>query len=253
MRTLSLMVVVSLSMPSLAMAQSGSIETDRPDQTESTGLATVGHLQLEHGVAYEREGGVALVAHPSTLFRIGVTERFEARAVLEPVTMAADGSPSVGGVRPMEFGFKAGLWRSDDGASAVSLVAHLQLPHLASPSFRGSRAAPLMRLTAATPLGENWKLGVNAGMEWDVGGGPASAIYTAAVGSSLTDAIGWYGEVYGFIPDDGSASDHRVNAGITWLLNDDLQLDAAVGMGMTTVPKPWFIGIGISYRFALTK
>lgn len=251
MQRLATVLIVWIYLPWQAMAQQGSIETDRPDQTESTALTPVGHLQVEHGVAYEREGGVSLVAHPSTLFKLGVTERFEARAVLEPVTMAADGVPTVGGILPMEFGFKAGLWRSDDEASAVSFIMHLQMPHLASSSFRTSRVAPLMRFTAATPLADNWDLGVNLGMEWDGGGGPAAAIYTAAVGSSISDAIGWYGEVYGFIPDDGSRSDHRVNGGITWLLNDDLQLDAAVGVGVTTVPKPWFVGFGVSYRFAV--
>lgn len=253
MRRLSMAVMVWWCLSGQATAQQGSIETDRPDQTESTALTPVGHLQVEHGVAYEREGGVSLVAHPSTLFKIGLVDRFEARAVVEPVTMAADGAPSVGGILPMEFGFKAGLWRSDDEASAVSFILHLQVPHLASNSFRTSRLAPLMRFTIATPIAEDWDLGVNLGMEWDGGGGPAAAIYTAAIGSSITDAIGWYGEVYGFIPDDKSVSDHRVNGGITWLLNDDLQLDAALGVGVTTEPKPWFIGIGISYRFALIK
>jgi hypothetical protein len=233
------------------MAQEGSIETDRPDQTEATSITPTGRMQVEHGIAYEREGGTSLVAHPSTLFRFGVSERFELRTVFEPVTMSADGAPTVGGILPMEFGGKLALWRSDDGASAVSLIAHLQLPHLASSAFRTSRAVPLVRLTAATPVGEDWKLGVNAGMEWDGGGGPAQAIYTAAVGSSLTEAVGWYGEMYGFIADDGSPADHRLNGGLTWLVNDDLQLDAAVGWGVTGVPAPWFVGVGASYRFSL--
>ncbi len=251
MRRLLLAVVITLCIQWHAVGQVGSIETDRPDQTESTALTPVGHLQVEHGVAYEREGGVSIVAHPSTLFKIGVASRFEARAVVEPVTVAADGAPTVGGILPMEFGFKAGLWQSDDEASAVSFILHLQMPHLASSSFRTSRVAPLARLTAATPLAEDWELGVNLGMEWDGGGGPTAAIYTAAVGSSITNAIGWYGEVYGFVPDDGSGSDHRVNGGVTWLVNDDLQLDAALGMGINTEPKPWFIGVGVSYRLAV--
>jgi hypothetical protein len=153
----------------------------------------------------------------------------------------------------MEFGFKAGLWRSEDEATAVSFIMHLQIPHLASSAFRTSHVAPLMRLTAATPLAEGLNLGVNLGMEWDGGGGPTSAIYTAAIGASLTETMGWYGEVYGFIPDDGSRSDHRVNGGVTWLLNDDLQLDAALGVGVTGEPKPWFVGVGVSYRFALLR
>ncbi len=251
MSKLRLAVVISMGVQWHAMAQLGAIETDRPDQTESTALTPTGHLQIEHGVAYEREGRVSLIAHPSTLMKVGLHDRFEARVVVEPVTQAADGIPAVGGILPMEFGFKAGLWLSDDGGSVVSLIAHLQVPHLASSAFRTSRVAPLVRLTAATPLGDAWKLGVNAGLEGDGGGGSATAIYTAAVGTSLTESVGWYGEGYGFIPVDGSSSDHRVNSGFTWLLNDDLQLDAAIGVGLTTTPAPWFVGVGASYRLSI--
>jgi hypothetical protein len=222
-------------------------------QTEAISLSSAKHVQGEDGVASEREGGMSLVAHHSTLLRFGVSDRLEVRTVLEPVTMSSYGAPTIRGILPMEFGFKAGLWRSDDGASALSFIAHLQLPHLASAVFKRSRAAPLIRMTAATPLGENWRLGVTAGIEWDAGGGPAVAIYTAALGSSLTEDVGWYGEVYGFVSEDGTASDHRINGGVTWLANDDLQLDAALGLGLTTNPKPWFVGVGISYRFAFTK
>ncbi len=247
------LAILLLAATNAGWAQQGPIETDRPDQTESTGITPVGHLQAEHGVALERDGGVSLIAHPSTLIKLGLTERFEFRGVIEPVTMSADGAPTVQGLLPMEFGFKLGLWRSDDGESALSFIGHAQMPRLASRAFRGSRVAPLMRFTAATPLGGDWRLGVNVGAEWDGGGGPTTAIYTCAVGSSLSESVGWYGEVYGFVPEDGTASDHRINGGMTWLLNDDVQLDTALGFGLASSPAPWFVGVGVSYRFALLR
>lgn len=242
-----------LMIVSAGWAQLDPIETDRPDQTESTAITPGGYLQAEHGVAFGKESGVSLIAHPSTLLKYGVSERWEARWVVEPVTMSSQGAPTTRGLLPMEFGFKSLLWTKDDGTAALSFIAHLQMPHLASSAFRGTRTAPLVRFTGFTELGGDWRLGVNAGVEWDAGGGPATAIYTAAVGSSITESTGWYGEVYGFLPFETLPADHRINGGATYLLNEDLQLDAALGVGLSSTPAPWFVGVGVSYRFAVLR
>ncbi len=236
-----------------SVAQVEPIQTDRPDQTESTALTPVGFVQAEHGVAFEKEGGVSLIAHPSTLFKYGISDRWEFRWVVEPVTMSSQGAPTTRGILPMEFGTKVYIWEEDDGSSALSLIAHLQMPHLASSAFRGTRVAPLARFTWFTDLGGDWRFAMNGGMEWDAGGGPASAIYTAAIGSSITESLGWYGELYGFLPVETFPADHRVNGGVAYLINEDVQLDAALGVGLTSDPAPWFVGVGVSYRFAIVR
>ncbi|MEK6650674.1 MAG: transporter, partial [Bacteroidota bacterium] len=175
------------------------------------------------------------------------------RWVMEPVTTSGNGAPTTRGLLPMEFGFKSKLWDADDGSSALSFIAHLQMPHLASSAFRGTRVGPLARFTVDKELAADWRVGANAGLQWDAGGGPATAIYTLAAGSSLSESMGWYGEVYGFFPMEQLPADHRVNGGITYLLNEDLQLDAAVGVGLSSTPAPWFIGVGVSYRFAVIR
>ncbi len=251
MRNLFSVVFVLCLVTGTGVAQIEPIQTDRPDQTESTAITPVGFMQAEHGLAFEKEGGVSLIAHPSTLIKYGISERWEFRWVVEPVTMSSEGAPTIRGLLPMEFGTKVSLWNEDDGSSALSFIVHVQMPHLASSAFRGTRAAPLARFTWFTELGGDWRLGVNAGMEWDAGGGPASSIYTAAIGSSLTESIGWYGEVYGSLPLETFPADHRINGGIAYLINEDVQLDAALGVGLSSSPAPWFAGVGVSYRFSL--
>jgi hypothetical protein len=60
--------------------------------------------------------------------------------------------------------------------------------------------------------------------------------------------LGLFAEVYGFVTEDEDA-DHRLDAGVTFLITDQLQLDAAAGMGITANAPDAFVGCGISWRF----
>ncbi|MEK6650652.1 MAG: hypothetical protein AABY75_06730, partial [Bacteroidota bacterium] len=90
-------IILAATVPFLAVTaqtQTKPIETDRPDQTESTAITPTGSFQFEHGFALEREGGISLIAHPATLVKCGVSERFEIRWVMEPVTTSGNGAPT---------------------------------------------------------------------------------------------------------------------------------------------------------------
>jgi hypothetical protein len=67
-----------------------------------------------------------------------------------------------------------------------------------------------------------------------------------AYGYAITDAFGFYLELYGELPED-SGPNHLWDAGITYLVNDNLQLDATIGSGIRS-DQEILLSAGLSYR-----
>ena len=74
--------------------------------------------------------------------------------------------------------------------------------------------------------------------------------YTWTLGMALTDRWGSFFELFGDIPLDSSGgAAHSADVGLTYLLRENLQLDAAVGVGLSSEADDWFITAGVSYLF----
>jgi hypothetical protein len=65
-------------------------------------------------------------------------------------------------------------------------------------------------------------------------------------GYSITDRFGFYAELYGDFPENNRAN-HFWDAGVTYLLSNNLQLDATVGSGINEGQDILLSG-GVSYR-----
>jgi hypothetical protein len=69
-------------------------------------------------------------------------------------------------------------------------------------------------------------------------------------GFALDDRTGAYLEYFGFYPEGaGRNNANFLNVGTTYLLSNDLQLDARVGKGLSTNRDDYFVGAGASVRF----
>ena len=91
-------------------------------------------------------------------------------------------------------------------------------------------------------------IGYNLGAEYDGTEAKASMIYSFVIGVSPVDKLGLFFEVYGSSYKE-FAPDHRVDAGITYLVTDNLQLDFSGGVGLSKASPDNFISAGLSYRF----
>jgi hypothetical protein len=65
-------------------------------------------------------------------------------------------------------------------------------------------------------------------------------------GYSITDKLGAYAELYGNIPED-SRSNHSCDAGLTYLIKNNLQVDTTIGTGFTG-NQDLLLSAGVSYR-----
>lgn len=83
-------------------------------------------------------------------------------------------------------------------------------------------------------------------MAWSNDSPEASYIYTLAYGYSISDKFGAYAEVYGDLPEDSKAN-HLWDAGVTYLISNNLQLDASFGTSFTE-GQDLLLSAGVSFR-----
>lgn len=234
----------------------GPVDTDRPDQTESSALVAPRHLQLEIGVQYVDEGSSArTLASPTTLIRLGVIERLELRFGIPTVVTEFAGDNATDFADP-ELGVKVKLWAEKGARPEAALIAGTSIP-IGSDGASSERFDPAFRFAFGHTLPKGFSLGYNAGVAWttepdDVGGRSTESRfeYTAALGYDFTERWGGFIEVFGDVglSDSGGAA-HSVDGGVVYLVRENLQLDAAVGVGLTDDAPDWFVTAGVSYRF----
>ncbi|MFM9027486.1 MAG: transporter [Bacteroidota bacterium] len=230
-----------------------SIQTDRPDQTESSYLVPAGTLQFESGMNYERPGnGSEVLVHPTLLWRLGLNDRFELRLISDLTTQKINDASSFG-LDPLAVGFKANLLEERGWIPRTSFIAHLTLPWAATENRIVDNHYPDFRFTFLNNVSEKVALGYNVGAQWDGISASPTFLYTFAPCFVLGEKLGCYIEAFGYFPEDRKA-DHRIDAGFTYLVNSDAQLDLSAGKTLTeTSSEAYYVSLGFSWRWKLTR
>lgn len=246
------------------LADDPDLVTDRPDQTESAVSVPPGFVQLEIGalIGDDDEGGVSVEFREvgSTLVRVGLFEGTELRVgwsgFVEETVKTAGARAKSDGVGDASLGFKTELLDERGRRPRVAILAATSLP-LGDSDVTSDRFDPSARLSFSHTLSDRVGLGYNAGVELATGFDEAglehtlsSAIYTVALGVGLSDRTGAFFELFGDLPlsAPGGAT-HSFDAGITYLLRPNLQLDVAVGVGLSEDAADTFAGVGVSWRW----
>ncbi len=229
------------------------IATDRPDQTECPFIVPKGFFQAENGLVYEKSNATSSVmAHPSTLWKFGVSDGFELRLITEILTEKVENYPTIMGLTPITIGFKTNIAKEKGLLPLVSFIGHLTMPNWASKAYQTNYFAPSFRFTMQHTLSERFTLAYNVGAEWD-GETPLSTfIYTLTSGYSITRKLGVYVEFYGFAPQQ-QAPDHRFDGGFTFLINQNIMVDVSGGFGLTENAPANYLSLGFSYRFKMVN
>lgn len=241
--------------------------TDRPDQTESPVVVPSGLVQVESGFTFTRheEGPfeTQVLEGPGTLIRVGLDGRTELRVGwdgwIEEEVDSDDGRFAEGtrdGVGDGEVGVKVGI-RSEAGPwPETALLVGLSLP-VGDEPFSSDRFDPAIRLAFGHTLTERLSLGYNLGMEWSSEPGEERVretfsrfVYTVALGTTLTERLGAFVELFGAEPVDAPAgSEVSVDGGLTYLVRPNLQLDLSAGAGLNEEAPDGFVAAGLSYRW----
>ncbi|ULC59861.1 transporter [Flaviramulus sp. BrNp1-15] len=234
--------------------------TDRPDATEASSTVGKGVLQFETGGLYETFEANNIKSESYTyntmLIRYGILDNLELRLgwdFTEGVTKINGNKLDnvASGFSPLLLGMKIDIAEENGSFPEIALIGHVFPVFSASADYRPEYTGIDFRLSLSHTLSKKSSLGYNIGAQWGDDSPEATAIYTLAYGYSFTDKFGMYAELYGDLPEDSKAN-HYWDAGFTYLVNNNLQLDTYFGTSITE-GQDLLLGLGFSYRIQNNK
>ena len=249
------LLMILLFLPVLAQQERPELITDRPDATEAPSVVPKGALQIETGALFtsfeEDVLQTQTLTYNTTLLRFGVLDNLELRLgwnVVEQSNKASTEQQAVihTGLSPLLFGMKVNIAQEKGWLPTIGLIGHLFLPFTASEDFKPQHTSIDFRFAFDHTLSDTSSIAYNVGAQWDADSLGAAYIYTLAYGYSITDSVGFYAELYGDLPEK-NRSNHYWDAGITYLILPNLQLDATIGTSITKGQDLLLSG-GFSYR-----
>ena len=242
-------------LPIFAQQERPELITDRPDATESPSVVVRGALQIESGALFTSFEDDVLqtntTTYNTTLLRFGLLENLELRLgwnFVEQRNKLSTAQEEViqNGLSPLLLGIKVNITQEKGWLPTIGLIGHLFLPFTASDDFKPQNTGVDFRFAFDHTLSESSSIAYNLGAQWEADTPGAAYIYTLAYGYSLTDSFGLYAELYGDMPENNSAN-HYWDAGLTYLVLPNLQLDATLGTSITE-GQDLLVSAGFSYR-----
>ena len=232
----------------------GALVTDRPDFTESTDAVARGHIQIESGYTftYDDAAGVVTRSHsaPELLLRVGLFDGVELRIAWPTYTRLDTSSGDADGLEDLNLGVKVKLVEQDGLTPHVGMIGEIAAPTGAD-ALTSDGVDPAVKLLWAYDLPGRVSVGGNVNVASVSEGAdrffqPAASL---ALGVAATERVGVFVEYFGFYPvSDDSGAAHTLNGGVTFLVHDNLQFDARVGVGLNENADDLFTGVGFALR-----
>ncbi|MFO7620213.1 MAG: transporter, partial [Bacteroidales bacterium] len=229
-----------VSLAGSAQEKRPELITDRPDQTESAVVVPLRSLQIETGFLMQKnETDLAverLFAYTTTLLRYGLLERLELRIGLDLLSERleikhTDIKEHITGTGPLILQFKYRIAEERGWIPDIAFIGGATLPCVAKEFFRTSGVAPAFRFAFSHTLSDRLALGSNLGAEWDGESRTPGFYYSFVLGITATEKLGLFTEFYGLMREPGERM-HLFDAGFTFLVLHNLQLDISGGIGL---------------------
>ena len=242
--------------------------TDRPDKTEAPYTVDAGHYQIEMDVftyVVDRYNGIAgdhrseaLAIAPINL-KAGLLNNVDLQLIVQPyvslrehnvAAAAVDERRGFGDVMPR---LKVNLWGNDGGATALALMPYVKLPtntdHVGNNSVEGGLIVPF-----AVALPQEISLGLMT--QLDIAHDESGDGHHPEFVNSITLGRAIAGDLSGFVEFFSSVSAESrsewigtFDVGLTYMVTDDIQLDAGVFIGLTRAADDINPFLGVSWRF----
>jgi hypothetical protein len=236
---------------------------DRPSTTTGPFTVDAGHLQLESSfLSYTRDQTVNAGGDGADRFsilpteaRLGVTDRTEIDLTINPfLYQHTPGSHHADGFGDLQLQAKLNLFGDDGGTVAAAVVPYLTLPAASQSRGLGTgRVQGGLILPVQFNLPDDWTIGAQA--EFDFPRNDANTrtgfdvLHTVVIGRPLFGPLSGFVEYAGIAPVAlGHGYQAYADAGLTYAVSDDVQLDAAVDIGCSRDTARYAILTGITVR-----
>ena len=250
---MKIIIIFNLLLVFTLSIEAQTIVTDRPDQTESSLTLGKGELQIESGILFEitkdNYFSEELLLAPTVLWRYGISDEIELRLLTEFSSIKDKlTSEKARGFTDLQVGTKIQILKKEDVKTEIAFLSHLIIP-TAKNALTLDKIGSINKLSIAHDIGDVFGLGYNIGYDY-YGFGSGNLSYSLALGLSISDKVNFYIEPYGALVE---LDYHRSNfdAGITYLVQDNLQLDVSAGTGLNH--KMNYVSIGFSINIEKKK
>lgn len=245
----AVIAVVLLLMADVAAAQE-PIDADRPGLADTSTVVGKGWLQIETGLQWERRGSEKTLFFP-TLFRIGLTDRLEARVEGNTFTRVESTDTVYQGLSPTSLGFEFVMKPDGERTPGLAAIGRV-FPPWGSDSFAGELVSGDVRLVSDWKMSERWTLNPNAGIAWYEGdeGRYTAGLFALTLEFESSPGLAWFVDTGIQTPEEaGGATSVIGDAGVAYIPRQNWQFDVSAGVRThgNTGPKP-FIGVGVAYR-----
>jgi len=156
------------------------------------------------------------------------------------------------GLSQADVGFRANLYEGHGLVPTVGFQTHLKL-NILSKDYDTDYPGIVCLLATTQNLAPGLTLTTNFGGVWDnnfYGPGP-QGMYTLNLAFPIAGKLGGFVENYGSFQDGDFLT--LFDAGLGFLLNNNLQLDISGGYGKNHGVTEYFVDAGVSWRFFVTK
>jgi len=246
---LSLILVCGVAAPGAAQQAKAlpPIDTDRPDVTDATTTVPRGRIQFESGFTSQTSRDrLTSYSIPELLVRVGLFSRAELRIAQNYRSVETDPGVRLSGLDDLQLGTKIRLF--DQGyLPAVSVEAFTTLTTGAA-EIGAPRSLPGAALLFQQTTDGPWSWGV----ELEAARGATSGLSgftSVSLQYQASPRFQLYGEWYQLQPDLGvNARQHYLDSGVLFLLSNDVQVDARLGVGLNHDADRSYFGFGLAVR-----
>ena len=253
MKTLLLIFLFVCYIPLTSMAQE-DMETDRPGKS-TTAYTTVKKsflFEVGYNKVFDKIDGEKQqeYLYPTTWTRYGLTKKIELRLLMEiegDYKFTPLKQKTAGGLKPVELGFKYNFIKEKGWLPQTSLMVNAGIPKWASKDFEGNFVVPEFILLMQNSLTEKLSLTYNVGVIWEADDVHAKYLYTFTPQLEILEKLKIFTEIYGLLsPIEHPV--HRWDAGMSYLVKPNLQIDFSAGSGFNKNLPNSFFEFGVSFR-----
>lgn len=237
------------------------LQTDRPNFTSTSVTVGKGVTQIESGYTYfkSKEAGldVRYQSFGEFLFRQGIlADWLEFRVGFSPLqqtTQAGSYHDSTLGAEDLDLALQFSLTPQAGILPESALLVSMSVP-TGSPAFTAHQVEPGVDLIYAWQLNDFLSVAASTQGYGNVDSSGSSYLEMAqscSVGYQLTQQLGAFTEWFVLVPSGArtARTQHYFDAGFTYLINNNVQLDMSAGVGLNEAANGFFAGAGLSIRF----
>ena len=232
-----------------AAAAANAVTPDRPGFTNGSDVVPKGRVQVEGGVTRNLYSALSGAGHatdgPETLIRTGLSDTTELRVTLPNYVWPSGRS----GFSDGAIGVRYKFYQSKDGNTKFAFTPSVSVPLKTAVTTSG-HVDPVFLFSGQTTSGARWGVSSNLILSYPTQNRSRLANYTATaqVTYALSGPLAVFGDVYDNAV-SGSLPAPIADAGFTYRVANNAQLDLETGRGLGGSAPTQFYGGGIAVRF----